>query len=222
MERATGRRRVNAATARSSVSAIALLVLVVACATARDATEPREFPVQLIVANALIAPIAISVDGVPVVGLKSGVSSGITVSSSAKQLTWTSAKPMDMNGRVIEDDIGEVKIALGSIGGLLEIGNVIDNQTYITAQILNATEVRVSIGVSDGTQVSCGVPLSAASGGVLGFTRTGYYRLLPTTEIRAYRDPKRCAGPYTRWPASELRAFSPSSGLVILTLDSPP
>ena len=222
MERVRVNRRGNAVATGRCMSAAALLVLVVACGTARETTGLAEFPVRLTVANNLIAPITISVDGVPVVGLKGGVSSSITVSSSARQLIWTSAKPMDTNGRLIEDDIGEVKIALGSIGGLLEIGNVIDNQTFITARILNYTNVPVSIGVSDGAYVSCGVPLPAATGGIRGFTQTGYYRLLPTTEIRAYRDPTRCTGPYTSWPSSELRAFSPASGLIVLGLDSPP
>lgn len=222
MEPATVSRRVRVVAAAGTTSVAALVALAAACSTARDPSGPGEFPVRAIVANRLIAPIAISVDGVPVVGLQGGGSSGITFSSSAQLLTWTSAKPLSSDGRVIDDDIGEVRISLASIGRALEIGNVIDNQTYITARIVNYTDVPTAIGVSDGVYVSCGVPLPAAAGGVRGFTQTGYYRLLPTTEIRAYRDPTRCAGPYTPWPAAELRAFSPSSGLVILSLTSPP
>ena len=198
------------------------MVLAAACSGARDTAGPGEFPVRIIVANKLIAPITVSVDGVPIVGLQGGGSSGVTVSSASHLLTWTSAKPVDTEGRLIADDIGEVKIAVASLGAVLEIGNVIENQAYITAQIFNTTAVPTAIGVTDGVYVSCGVPLPRARDGVMGYTQTGYYRLLPATEIRAYRDPTQCSGPYTSWPAAELRAFRPSSGLVVLRLDSPP
>ncbi len=222
MESATVSPRVRLVAAASATSVAALLALAAACSTALDPAGPGEFPVRTIVANHLIAPITVSVDGVPVVGLQSGGSSGITFSSSAKLLTWASAKPLGSDGRVIDDDIGDVRISIASIDRVLDIGNVIDNQTYITARIFNYTDVPAAIGVSDGVYVSCGVPLPAATGAVHSYTQTGYYRLLSTTEIRAYRDPTRCSGPYTPWPASELRAFSPSSGLIILTLNSPP
>lgn len=201
---------------------IALVTLAAACGGAGDTSGLGEFPVRLIVTNKLIAPVEVSVDGAPVVGLKGGASSGITVSSSARLLTWTSAKPMAADGRLIDDDIGEVRIALASIASHLDIENVIGNEIYITARIFNNTELPASIGVSDGVYVSCGVPLPGGLNGVRGYTQTGYYRLLPVTEIRAYRDPTRCSGPYTAWPASQLRDFSPSSGLVFLTLNSPP
>lgn len=194
-------------------------MLTAGCGTVRDVADPGEFPVRFIVSNKLIAPVSISVDGVPVVGLKGGGSSGVTVSSAAQLLTWTSAKPIDTEGRLIPDDIGEVKIALAGINTVLEISNVIENQTYITARVLNYTGVPVAIGVYDGVSVSCAVPLP---GGVGGYTQTGYYKLLPATEIRAYRDPKLCTGPYLPWPASELRVFSGTSGLLVLSLNSAP
>lgn len=215
-------RRVNAVSAGSSLSAAALFMALAACGKARDATGLGEFPVRVNVVNNLIAPISISVDGVPIVGLQGGASSGVTVSSASKVLMWTSAKPVDTEGRLIADDIGEVKVAVATLGVVLEIGNVIENQVYITARIFNSTDVPAAIGVTDGVSMSCGVPLPRARNGISGYTQTGYYRLLPSTEIRAYRDPTQCSGPYTPWPASELRAFRPSSGLIFLTLNSPP
>ena len=163
-----------------------------------------------------------SVDGIPQLGLQGGKSSGLTVSSKAQWLTWTSAKPMDAHGQPIPDDIGEVKIAVAAINHDLEINNIIGNQTYVTASIFNRTTARVSIGVFDGLSVSCAAALPAASDTRSGFTQIGYYRLLPVTELRAYRDPTNCLGPYISWPSSELRSFDEKSGLLVLSLDNAP
>ena len=174
------------------------------------------------VANRLVAPVTVSVDGVPVVGLTGGRSSSITVSSSAQWLTWTSAKPMDAAGQPIPDDIGEVRLSVGGINRALEIVNVIEDQTYITAQVYNTTNAPVSIGVFDGSSVSCASALPARAGSVAGYTQIGYYRLLAATEIRAYRDPTLCTGPYLSWPTVQLKTFNKQSGLLMLTLEAAP
>jgi hypothetical protein len=207
---------------RSSDWPVVLLALVAACGGARDASGPAEFPVRLIVSNNLVAPVTMSVDGIPQLGLQGGKSSGLTVSSTAQWLTWTSAKPMDSEGRPIPDDIGEVRIAVAAINHELEINNVINSQTYVTASIFNHTAAAVSIGVYDGFVVSCAAALPGASGTRTGFTQIGYYRLQPVTEVRAYRDPLHCTGPYLSWPSSQLREFSDKSGLLVLSLDSAP
>lgn len=199
-----------------------LLALGAACERAGDASGPADFPVQLLVSNQLVAPVAVSIDGTPLVGLKGGAGSPVTVSSKAQWLTWTSAKPMDSRGQPIRDDIGEVKIAVGGANGVVEISNVINDQAYITASIFNQTNAAVSIGVYDGASVACAAELPPAAGAVSGFTRIGYYRLLATTEVRAYRDPSSCTGPFRAWPSSALRAFDAKSGLVILSLDLAP
>jgi hypothetical protein len=178
--------------------------------------------VQFQVLNSLIAPVTIAVDGVPYVGLSEGRSSGLSVSSNAQWLTWTSAKPMDARRQLILDDIGEVRVSVSGINGTLEIHNVIADQTYVTARIFNYTPSAVSIGVFDGSSVSCVSELPGTSGTVAAFTQTGYYRLLPATEIRAYRDPAKCTGPYSTWGTTELKGFNRKSGLVYLTLDAAP
>ena len=220
-ERSSEAQHVFLAQLRSLV-AIVLLALVAACESARNTSGPAEFPVRLIVNNNLIAPVTMSVDGIPLLGLQSGKSSGLTVSSTAQWLTWKSAKPMDSEGRPIPDDIGEVKIAIAGINHVLEINNVIDNQTYVTAGIYNHTDAPVSIGVYDGFSVSCAAALPRAFGAVSGFTLIGYYRLLPATAVRAYRDPTHCTGPFVSWPSSELREFEDKSGFLVLSLDSAP
>lgn len=198
------------------------LSLAAACGSARDTSDPARYPLRFLVSNNLIAPVTVSVDGVPQLGLQGGKSSGLTVPTSAQWVTWTSAKPMDAQGRAIPDDIGEVQIEVAAIGRDLEISNVIDNQPYITAGIFNHTGAAVSIGVYDGVTVSCASALPAASESRSGFTQIGYYKLLPATTIRAYRDPLTCTGPYIAWPTSELREFSEKSGVVVLSLDSAP
>ena len=174
------------------------------------------------VTNALIAPVTISIDGAPQATLVNGASIGLTVPSTAQWLTWTSAKPMDARGRPIPDDIGEVRVAVSGINGALEIRNVIEDRTYITARVFNLTTAPVSIGVYDGSAVSCAGELPATSGGEVGFVQIGYYRLLPTTEVRAYRDPSRCTGPYVSWPATRLAGFAAKSGLLALVLETAP
>lgn len=199
-----------------------VLSLAAACAGARDTSGPAREPVRFIISNNLIAPVTVSVDGVPQVGLQGGKQSGLAVPASAQWLTWVSAKPMDSRGQPIPDDIGEVRIAVAAINGDLEINNVIGNQPYITAGIFNHTRAAVSIGVYNGSAVSCVSALPAASESRSGFTQIGYYKLLPATMVRAYRDPLTCTGPYLAWPSSQLRGFSEKSGVIVLSLDSAP
>jgi hypothetical protein len=179
-------------------------------------------PVRFIASNALASPVTIAVDGVPQVTLSSGQSTGMTVSSRARAVTWTSAKPTDAHGVQIPDDIGEIAIAVSSLRSTLDITNIIADDTYVTAEIFNVTSSAVSIGVYDGVAVACASALPAATPTRVGYTRTGYYRLRPTTEMRAYRDPTSCTGPYVAWPHALLAAFAPGSGDVILELDSAP
>jgi len=187
-------------------------------ATAR----PGDFVVRFQVVNALLAPITVAIDDTVAAILSNGKSSGLAVSPTAQWLSWTSAKPTDSTGVPIPDDIGEVKVRVSGIGSVLEITNIINDVTYVTPQFFNLTTSRVSIGVYDGSTVSCASVLLPASGTVSGFTKLGYYRLLQATEIRAYRDPSRCTGPYVSWGSSQLASFSPKSGLVTLTLTAAP
>jgi hypothetical protein len=207
--------------AMRATGAMVLWALGTACQTRDNVSGPAEFPVQLIVANRLVAPISVAIDGTPLVGLQGGAASAVTVSSRAQWLTWTSAKPMDARGQPIPDDIGEVQISVSGTNGVVEIINIINDQAYITASIFNQTPAAVSIGVFDGAAVACAAELPPAAGTVSGFTRIGYYRLRPDTEVRAYRNPG-CTGPHVAWPSSHVKAFSAKSGLVLLSLDSAP
>ena len=180
------------------------------------------FAIRFSLANQLLAPVTVAVDGVPHVALLGGGSTNVAVPATAKWLTWTSAKPSNAGGVPIPDDVGEVKIAVSGISTALEISNVINNQTYITAGIVNLTSAAVSIGVYNGTTVMCASELPAAVGSTRGFTQIGYYRLQPATEIRAYRSPSDCTGAFVSWSSAQLRSFQGKTGLLTLTLDSPP
>jgi hypothetical protein len=183
---------------------------------------PTEYPVRVVVHNNLLAPVTISIDGTQYAGLRGGATTTLTVSSLAQWFTWRSAKLMDSQRQPIPDDIGEVKIAVSALNLILEISNVIGDQTYITARVFNFTKTPVSIGVFDGSAVSCASELPAGSDESVGFTQLGYYKLLHATEIRAYRDPSRCTGPYVTWPSSQVKNFAPMSGLINLALESAP
>lgn len=196
------------------------LACALACAGADDPSAPDEFPVSFVVTNKLVAPVTIAIDGMPYLGLKAGSSSSLTVPSTAQWLTWNSAKPMDGASQPIPDDIGDVTVAIGGINRALEISNVIADQTYITVEFFNTTGASVSIGVYDGISVSCAGRLPAASN-VSGYTRIGYYRLKPETEIRAYRDGG-CGGAYVAWTPEQLQRYTSKSGLLALTLETPP
>jgi hypothetical protein len=206
----------------SRQAACVTLLLAAACGAEHATGRDIEFPVTLLLNNRLIAPVTVAVDGVPVIGLDGGGSSSITVSSMAQWLTWTSAKPLDAVGRPIPDDIGEVRVSVGGINRVLEIVNVIDDQTYFTAGIYNNTTAAVSIGVDDGTSVACVSALPGKSGLVRGFTQIGYYRLMNTTVLRAFRDPTLCTGPSVTWSTAQLKTFNSKSGLLTLTLDTAP
>ncbi len=207
---------------RSMIALTALVTLGVACDSNRDPSGPADFPVQFQISNNLIAPVTVAIDGAPYVVLRPGASIPLTVSSAAQWLSWESANPMDAAGQQIFDDIGEVRIALGGINRTVDINNVIADQPYVTARIFNLTPAAVSIGVFDGLSVSCAAALPASSSTVTAFTQIGYYKLLATTELRAYRDAIGCTGAYSVWPSTQIRAFAAKSGLLLLTLDSPP
>lgn len=183
--------------------------------------SPGDSTVRFIVMNDLAPPVTVAIDGVVSLILSSGSSSGLAVSPAAQWLTWTSAKATDTTGTPIPDDIGQVQVRVTGIRNTLEITNVIDDTTYVTASIFNETSARVWIGVYEGTTVSCVSVLPGAAAGVDGFTRIGYYRLLPATQVRAYREVG-CTGPSFTWTASDLSAFLPKSGLVALTLHAAP
>ena len=200
------------------------LALLVGCSSDSPTMSARsDSLLRFTVANRLDAPVTIAVDDTVRLVLTSGGSGGVAVSPAAQWLTWTSAKPTDTAGTPIPDDIGRVQVRVGALSGqVLEITNVINDTTYVTPQLFNLTSARVSIGVYEGSSVSCASILWAASETAPGFTKIGYYRLLPGTEVRAYRDGSRCTGAYVSWTASQLEQFKPKSGLVNLTLDAPP
>lgn len=198
-----------------------VIALAAAC-DGRSATTTTPFSVQFSVTNDLESPVTISIDTVPYAIVLGGKSTTLTVPSTVPALTWTSAKAAGSNRLPIPDDIGEVKVSVAAIGAALEISNVINDQPYITASIYNSTTAAVSIGVYDGTSVTCAAELPGATSTSVGFTRTGYYKLLAATEVRAYQAPSGCTGPFTAWPAAQIKAFAPKSGLITLTLDTAP
>jgi hypothetical protein len=195
--------------------------LLVACQGSDSALAPSgAYRVTFAVSNMLIAPVTISIGGSPYAVIGGGSSMSLTVPADAQWLTWTSAKPKDQNGNLIPDDIGVVRVSVAGINRELDIANVIGDQPYFTARIHNDVAVPVSIGVYNGETVACAAVLPPAANGVTGFVLIGYYRLLPVTEVRAYRDPG-CAGPYVAWPRS-LIAPEPNTGVVSLILEDQP
>ena len=194
---------------------------VVGCQGADSTAAPTgAYRVTFAVSNLLIAPVTIFVDGNPYAVISGGSSMSLTVSADAQWLTWTSAKPKDANGNMIPDDIGIVRVSVAGINQELDIANIIADQPYFTARIHNDTAVPVSIGVYNGQSVACAAALPGATNGVTGFVLIGYYRLLPTTEVRAYRG-SGCTGPYLAWSRS-LLSPQPNSGVVSLILEEVP
>ena len=204
------------------VCAIFFLALVSACGGEFVANGAAAAPETFTLSNHLIAPVTILLDGAPYLWLPGGGSTSFSVASTAQRLTWISAKPLDPRGTPIPDDIGTVTISLGASAGQLSITNIIDNQPYITARIYNETNQPVSIGVFNGSELSCVSELPAGSAAAPGLTLIGYYKLLVGTEIRAYHEARGCTGPYLAWPASQVRAYTVQSGQVVLALQTAP
>jgi hypothetical protein len=208
---------------RSSRSAVvATLAILAGCEDTPATTGVQNVAFQFVVTNYLLAPVTIAIDGNDWAIVSNGSSMNLRIASSAQWLIWTSAKPADPHGTQIPDDVGAIRVPLAGIGFALDITNVINDMTYVSASIFNESSSQVLIGLYDGDHVACVSLLRAKSGVVRGFTQTGYYRLTQGTEFRAYRDGSNCTGPYLAWPKSQLTAFQPKSGLVVLTLDSAP
>lgn len=184
-------------------------------------TGPGGAVVRFTVKNELQAPVTVAIDDSVSLILLGGASSGLAASPRAQWLSWTSAKPTDSAGTPIPDDIGRVLVRVSGIQSVLDITNVINDTTYVTANVFNETPARVAVGVFDGHSVACASVLRGMLGSAVGFTKTGYYRLLPATEFRAYRNDD-CSGPYLAWPASQLADFIPKTGLVTLVLTTAP
>jgi hypothetical protein len=192
-------------------------IMLTACSNESVMLPIQTGPVSFQAANDLIAPVTIKADGSPYIILSSGRSAPLTLPANTR-LTWTSAKAADAHGQMIPDEIGEQSVAVLPSSGTLEITNIIGSYTYFTARIFNYTSVRVSIGVVQESTLWCAALLPAASTGVPGFILTGYYRLLPTTEIRAYTASAACTGTYVAWPSSQFTALEAKSGLLTLSL----
>jgi hypothetical protein len=209
-------------TARWRLSSSLTLLLIVGCSDdVRLNTEPAQL-YQFVITNQLLAPITVAIDDNVTAIITSRKSTGVTAASGAQWLTWTSAKPTDVHGAEIPDDIRKQRIGVPAIRLALEITNVINDTTYITSSIFNETTSDASIGIFDGTSVTCVSWLPAKSGAVYGFTQTGYYRLSAAMEIRAYRFGSDCTGTFIAWPRTLLASFEPKSGLVTLVLNAAP
>lgn len=198
---------------RSAV--VILLTLAVSCSGEGATSAPSVYTAQFTASNQLLAPITISVDGVPNVILNNGMSAVITASTRS-HVTWTSAKPADATGHVIPDEIGENEMTFFGTSQVFEITNIIRDQPYFTASVFNMTNTAVSIGVYDGSSVACAGVLPAAQNRP-GFVQTGYYRATLRTELRAYSNLD-CTGSFVVWPPSEIAGYAPKSGLLRLSL----
>lgn len=203
-------------------SAVALGVGLLACGgDGRSTFEPGDGLVRFTVTNDLAAPITMSLDGSPYMGIAPGASSGVAIPVSARRLTWISAKTTDAAGTPIPDDIDTVVVSVGGVQSVLEITNVIGSDTYFTGRLFNRTSTTVSIGVFNGKSVSCAAVLPPESPAGPGFVLIGYYRLLDATDVRAYREPA-CTGSYVSWPKLHPASLEAKSGSVTLVLDSAP
>jgi hypothetical protein len=189
-----------------------------ACGGEGGVAAPNDGLVTFTVANDLIAPVTITVNGSAYAIVSSGRSLQLTLPATTR-LVWTSAKPADALGNKIDDQVGDITVAVAAINGTLELTNVIENQTYFTARLFNFTNTRVSIGVFDGSKVWCAAVLPEQSPTAPGFVLIGYYKLLPTTEVRAYTTATDCTGAFVPWPGAQLTDLQAKSGLLTLSLE---
>ena len=205
---------------RTRVAAVlqAIAVLGACSGDGNGMSGPNDGLVTFNVANDLIAPVTITVGGSPYAIVNSGRSMQLTLPANTR-LLWTSAKPADALGNKIDDQVGDIAVAVAAINGTLEFTNVIENQTYFTARLFNFTNTRVSIGVFDGSKVWCAAVLPEQSPTAPGFVLIGYYKLLPTTEVRAYTTAGDCTGAYVSWPGAQLTDLQAKSGLLTLSLE---
>jgi hypothetical protein len=192
--------------------------MLAACGGENGFAGPNDGLVTFTVANDLIAPVTITVNGSAYAIVSSGRSLQLTLPATTR-LVWTSAKPADAVGNKIDDQVGDITVAVAAINGTLELTNVIENQTYFTARLFNFTNTRVSIGVFDGSKVWCAAVLPEQSPTAPGFVLIGYYKLLPTTEVRAYTAATDCTGPFVPWPGAQLTDLQAKSGLLTLSLE---
>jgi len=154
---------------RTRAGVLLTIAVLGACGGESGISGPNDGSVTFNVANDLVAPVTITVNGSAYAIISSGGSMQLTLPASTR-LVWTSAKPADALGNKIDDQVGEITVAVAAINGTLELTNVIENQTYFTARLFNFTNTRVSIGVFDGSKVWCAAVLRA---GRISWSTTG-------------------------------------------------
>jgi len=203
---------------KSSLAALLPILVLGACVGEVMSPAPNDSPVTFLVANDLIAPVTITVDGSPYAIVNSGGSMQMTLPATTR-LVWTSAKPADSHGNKIDDQVGDITVSVAAINGKLELTNFIDNETYFTARLFNFTSTRVSIGVFDGSKVWCAAVLPETTVTAPGFVLIGCYKLLPSTDVRAYTTAMDCTGLHVTWPGAQLTDLQAKSGLLTLSLE---
>src|SRR5258708_35162030 len=82
------------------------------------------YTIRFSLSNQLLAPVTLSVDGEPHVSLLGGGSANVAVPSTARWLSWTSAKPAGADRVPISHDLREVKVSVAGLSTATEISNV--------------------------------------------------------------------------------------------------
>lgn len=190
-----------------------------AAACVESAAAPTEGTlVTATVRNALDVEVIVGV-GTTAYGLVSpGASVDMAVPARTTQLQWRSRKRQFSNGAAVPDDLEGGALPLAGDSAAVEVTNVVGGVTYVTPVVASVFPDTVAIELVQGTTARClGWQWGATPVGIAW----GYYRLDAGTQLRLYRG-ARCEGRTRAWTATQLGAYAPRTGRVVLLVDQLP
>jgi hypothetical protein len=199
-----------------------LLTLVAAgaaTACAESAAAPTEGAlVTTTVRNALDVEVIVGV-GTTAYGMVSpGASLDMAVPARTAQLQWRSRKRQFSNGAAVPDDLEGGALPLAGDSAAVEVTNVVGGVTYVTPVVASVFPDTVALELVQGTTARClGWQWGATPVGIAW----GYYRLDAGTQLRLYRG-ARCEGRTRAWTSTQLGAYAPRTGRVVLLVDQLP
>jgi hypothetical protein len=200
----------------AGLGAVAVLATM-SCAKAPTQAQNQESVLVTLDLSVSDAAAIISVDGFTYGTVSTNQPITLQVPNGSKSLTYVITNSPIGTIQDVQPDIIAASGSASVIGSGITINNVISGTTYFAPVIANNLGAVAYVGIFRAGTLSCLSPLLIGTAG----KDLGYWKLSADTEIRAYQS-LGCSGSYHSWNSTQLSAFTPNSGVILLSLTSIP